>query len=89
MKNATMQQKPETIRLYEYEEAVSIYKRKQKKRIMRIVQKICDKEQKICGFGLTMIGLLSVLILNDGTFACFAAPIGLYAMLTKKDMSGN
>ena len=65
----------ETVKLYTLEEVTDIFKRK--------------LEQKVCGFGLTMIGLLSVLILNDGTFACFAAPIGLYAMLTKKDMSGN
>lgn len=86
MKNtqvATMQPKEETIRLYTYEDAISIYKRKQ---VKRIAQKLYSLEQKIYGFGITVIGLLSVLILKDGTFACFAIPFGLWAMATKKNL---
>lgn len=81
---ATMQpERKETIRLYEYEEAISIYKRKQ---VKRIAQKLYSLEQKICGLGIALIGLLSMAILNDGTFACFAVPFGLWAMLTKKNL---
>ena len=43
-------------------------------------------EQKICGFGLVVIGLLSTAILKDGTFACLAVPFGLWAMTTKKNL---
>ena len=60
---ATMQPKEETIRLYTYEDAISIYKRKQ---IKRITRKLCSMEQKIYGVGVAVIGLLSVLVLNDG-----------------------
>ena len=70
---ATMQPKEQkTVKLYTYEEVEDIFKRK--------------FEQKIQGFGITAIGLLSVLILKDGTFACFAVPFGLWAMITKKNL---
>lgn len=65
----------ETVKLYTVEEVTDIFKRK--------------LEQKVCGFGLVVIGLLSTAILKDGTFACFIVPIGIYAVLTKNDMSGD
>ena len=80
---ATMQPKEETIRLYTYEDAISIYKRKQTERVYR---KLHSLEQKICGFGITLIGLLSLAVLKDGTFACFSVPFGLWAMISKKNL---
>ena len=62
----------ETVKLYTLEEVTDIFKRK--------------LEQKICGFGLVVIGLLSTAILKDGTFACFAVPFGLLAMISKKNL---
>lgn len=70
---ATMQPKEQgTVKLYTYEEVREIFKRK--------------IEQKICGAGIALIGLLSVLVLKDGTFACFAVPFGLWAMVSKKNL---
>ena len=62
----------ETVKLYTLEEVTDIFKRK--------------LEQKVCGFGLVVIGLLSTAILKDGTFACFVVPFGLWAMMSKKNL---
>ena len=78
MKNtqvATMQPEEKTVKLYTLEEVREIFKRR--------------LEQKVCGLGITLIGLLSMAVLNDGTFACFAVPFGLWAMVSKKNLLSN
>lgn len=41
-------------------------------------------KQKLSGAAMIAIGIISVLILADVTFAVIAVPLGLYLMFTKQ-----
>lgn len=43
-------------------------------------------KQKLLGLALVALGILSVFIEYDATFAVLFVPIGLYLMLTKRDV---
>ncbi len=45
-----------------------------------------NKEQKIIGLLLIVVGLIGTVVLKDATAAVLLIPLGIYAMVTKKDI---
>lgn len=79
---------PESIRLYTLEDAEVILNRKKQIALSKKKREaIYFLKQKLCGFVMLLLGVLCPVFMDgDATFSLLAIPLGLWLLVTKKQV---
>lgn len=77
---------PETIILYTYEDAISLYQRREaQKKVKRKAERIYYMKQKLAGLAMLSIGIVIPFLLEgEATLSLVIVLIGLYLMITSE-----